>query len=139
MKQELDKLITEAKELIVKLQLAAIEKEEETFDNEKFFIDNVVLAVARVVNDAPESYKDELVYFDKDGKFIYSIEKNGNIWFNYSSIWNVLENKNNWNYEQTQTFLNSQLEKHLKMKGCTPLENGIHIIDKLEKQLKNKV
>ena len=41
-------------------------------------------------------------------------------WVNYANIWNPISTKNNWNYDQTQSFLKVKIEKYFKLRDVTP-------------------
>ena len=44
-----------------------------------------------------------------------------NFRFNYEKIWSVFESKFDMKYNDIQHFMKCMVEKHLKMKVCTPL------------------
>ena len=65
--------------------------------------------------------KDGSVYYKKDGEVIMEQDlKNDYFWFHYSKIWSVFKTKYSMNHEETQRFLKSMLDLHLKLGSCTP-------------------
>ena len=65
--------------------------------------------------------KDRSVYYKKDGEIIMHQDlKSDYFWFLYSKIWSVFETKYSMTHEETQRFLKSMLDLHLKLGSCTP-------------------
>jgi hypothetical protein len=60
------------------------------------------------------------VFYIKNGEIIME-EENGIMWCIYEKIWSVFYDRFGLNYQQTQDFLKSMLEKHLKKGEVRPL------------------
>ena len=64
-------------------------------------------------------YPGSVFFFKEDRCWMEYDWKNGYFGCRYEDFWEVLERENNWNYEEVQAFIRSQVEEHLKMKDVT--------------------
>jgi hypothetical protein len=63
-----------------------------------------------------------MVYRDENGEWVFLHKqnpKNRVVWFNYSKIWSVFENKFGFNYKETEEFLESWLGEHYNLRRVT--------------------
>ena len=93
----------------IKSVVSSGSKEEEM---EKFFLE--------CFNGCEIVLKDVFVYYKKDGKVIMEQDlKNEYFWFDYDKFWSVFYVKFDLDYNKTQAFLKTMLDKHLKLGSYT--------------------
>jgi hypothetical protein len=82
-----------------------------------------------------------LVYYKKNGRIffeLYQISEKRYFWCNYDLVWSVLENKYNLNNGETQAFIKTMVEQHLKLEAVTPRSVAKIKVMQVEKHLKLK-
>jgi hypothetical protein len=65
----------------------------------------------------------ESVFYKKDGKVFFELIQNSEkryFWCDYYLVWDALQNKYKLNYYETQAFIKSMVEQHLKLGAVTP-------------------
>ena len=111
--------------LKIKYNLPLNKEEQEKYDEmEEFFVGEFKQCKEVKSEEYPNS-----IFLKKGDDVLFEIEKfkklqeskNGNFWVKYGGIWSVFEKKYRLNYQQTQSFIEHQVEKHLKLYGFTPL------------------
>ena len=110
-----NKLIIDGKEIDLPQELVdeikgkiSCNKEKEM---EQFFLD--------CFNGCEILLKNRSVYYKKDDEIIMQWDvKNDYFWFHRDRIWSVFETKYSMTYEETQRFLKSMLDLHLKLGSC---------------------
>jgi hypothetical protein len=63
------------------------------------------------------------VYYKKNGKVLFELHQNSEkkyFYCDYDLVWSVFNNKYNLNNVETQAFIKSMVEQHLKLSEVTP-------------------
>ena len=67
-----------------------------------------------------EKYPNTIFGF-RDGKYVWEYDfKNNHLWLRYTTAWSVLQKEFGLNYNDIQSLIKSEVEKHFKCKGVTP-------------------
>jgi hypothetical protein len=108
-------MTTEQKIQELEKQIEKLKKEEEMEQWFKSLLNGLEIEI----NDkAPES-----VFYKKDGKVFFELIQKSEkryFWCNYKLVWNILRDKYKFNYDETQAFIKSMVEQHLKLEAVTP-------------------
>jgi len=82
------------------------------------------------------------VYYKKNGRIFFELVQNSgkrSFWCDYDLVWSILENKYNLNYGETQAFIKTMVEQHLKLGMVTPSSQKYIFPKWVEKNLKSGV
>ena len=83
-----------------------------------------------------QKYPNSIFYF-KDGKFaMQQNNKSNNFYFDFSTIWSILEDVFGYDYDEIQSILQDWLEHTLKLEGFTPYHKMEYTKKHLEQTLK---
>ena len=108
----------EAEILVLNAELKALDNVNKQVEMVKFFNDTIN-SLTNFIPLKKDKYPNELFWFKGD-KFMFSLDKNMNLWCNYDLFWNVFNTRFGLNCQQTQAFIKSQVEETFKLKGVTP-------------------
>jgi restriction endonuclease S subunit len=109
--QELEKQIEELEKQIEEL------KKEYKNEPEQWFKSLLNELEIEINDDNPNS-----VYYKKDGIVIFELYQGSENFFycDYNLVWSIFYNKYNFNYDETQSFIKTMVEQHLKLLAVTP-------------------
>jgi hypothetical protein len=124
---------TEEKIQELEKQIEELKKEEEMEQWFKSLLNGLKIEI--------DDNEPNLVYYKKNGRIffeLYQISEKRYFWCNYDLVWSVLENKYNLNNGETQAFIKSMVEQHLKLEAVTPRSVAKIKVMQVEKHLKLK-
>jgi hypothetical protein len=78
------------------------------------------------------------VYYKKNGRIFFELYQISEkiLYCDYDLVWSVFHNRYNLNYYETQAFIKSMVEQHLKLEMVTPMNSMGMIVSLVEKHLK---
>jgi hypothetical protein len=81
------------------------------------------------------------VFYKKDGNIIFELYQGSENFFycDYNLVWNILQEKYNLNYYETQAFIKRMVEYHLKLEAVTPFYGFSSGVNMVEQHLKTGV
>jgi len=126
-------MTTEEKIQELKKQIEELKKEEEMKEWFKSLLNGLKIEI--------DDNEPNLVYYKKNGRIffeLYQISEKRYFWCNYDLVWSVLENKYNLNNGETQAFIKTMVEQHLKLEAVTPRSVAKIKVMQVEKHLKLK-
>jgi len=109
---------TEEKIQELEKQIEFLKKEVQKEEMEQWFKSLLNGIEIEIRDDCPDS-----VFYKKDGKVFFELYQNSEerfFWCNYLLVWYIFYNKYNLNYDETQVFIKSMVEQHLKLGVVTP-------------------
>jgi hypothetical protein len=107
-------MTTEEKIQELEKQIEELKKEEEMEQWFKSLLNGLEI---RINDNNPNS-----VYYKKNGKILFKLYQDSEKKYFYCDylVWDTLQDKYNLNYYETQAFINSMVEQHLKLGVVTP-------------------
>lgn len=125
---EYDVKDVQKKEIVKKNELTEKEKE-----MEQFFLSKTEGCVIKTL---PK----KLNYFyliDKNDKYLMEYNKNnGIVWMKYCDFWSVFKDKYGLSCSETQAFIKTMMEEHLKLSGVTTVYGVFRLWHTMEEHLK---
>jgi hypothetical protein len=126
-------MTTEQKIQELEKQIEELKKEEEMEQWFKSLLNGLKIEI--------DDNEPNLVYYKKNGRIFFELYQNSEkryFWCNYDLVWSVLENKYNLNNGETQAFIKTMVEQHLKLEAVTPRSVAKIKVMQVEKPLKLK-
>jgi hypothetical protein len=126
-------MTTEQKIQELEKQIEELKKEEEMEQWFKSLLNGLKIEI--------DDNEPNLVYYKKNGRIFFELYQNSEkryFWCNYDLVWSVLENKYNLNNGETQAFIKTMVEQHLKLEAVTPRSVAKIKVMQVEKHLKLK-
>jgi len=111
----------EMKEKIKELekQIEELKKESQKEEMEEWF-KSLLNGLEIEINDDNEPNS---IYYKKNESYLFElvqISEKRYFWCDYNLVWFVLQNKYKLTYDETQAFIKSMVEQHLKLGAVTP-------------------
>ncbi len=92
-----------------------------------------------MIKEDQEKYPNESFFFIEDKWYMDLNLKTGTLWCSYDKIWSFLENKNGFNYNETQSFIKNVVEMCFKKEEVTPAYTYSFTGFELEMHFKNTI
>jgi len=127
-------MTTEEKIQELENQIEELKKESQKEEMEEWFKSLLNGLEIEIIDDYPDS-----VFYKKNGKVFFQLFKDSEkkyFYCNYDLVWSVFKIKYDLNYDETQAFIKSMVEKHLKLGIVIPGGVEDAIISMVEKPLK---
>jgi hypothetical protein len=108
-------MTTEEKIQELKKQIEELKKEEEMKEWFKSLLNGLEIGIN---DNNPNS-----VYYKRNSRIffeLFQISGKKYFWCDYDLVWNILQDKYKLNFYETQDFINSMVEQHLKLGAVTP-------------------
>jgi hypothetical protein len=109
----------EIKEKIQELekQIEELKKDSKHEEMEEWFKSLLNGLEIKIIYDRPNS-----LFYKKNGKVFFQLYQDleiKHLWVDYDLVWSFFEIKYDLNYDETQSFINRMVEKHLKLSNVT--------------------
>ena len=65
-----------------------------------------------------------ILWYKEDGWYFEQDEENGDFWCQYDRVWSFFKTNYSSKYSDIQLIIKSLMERHYKLKGLTPHQNG---------------
>jgi hypothetical protein len=111
-------MTTEEKIKELEKQIEELKNQSQKEEMEQWFKSLLNGLEIEIRDDFPDS-----VYYKKNSKVFFELfqdSKEKYLWVDYNLVWSVFNNKYNLNHVETQAFVKSMVEKHLKLCKVSP-------------------